>query len=212
MLCSTLDAIRTLGPRRALRVGPRWAVRRTYLVLARSLLAPLPVFVASEAFHWTELRPTEIGRVQAINPELSRAEIRSRLEAGQRCLLFWHRDVPVYYRWDTSQPCYLPYLGLTARPIEGDLVTVEAFTHPSFRNRGIHSLATGLILRQARDRGLRRSVTMVAWWNSPALRVALEKAERSVIGSVGWWGIGPLRHHYASGTVCLAKQGLVIGA
>jgi hypothetical protein len=212
MLYHAVDALRTLGLRRTLTVSPRWAMRRTYLVLARDLQAPLPTLQPPSAVTWTELRPTEIDRVRSINPELSTAEVQHRLSEGQRCLLFWQEKVPAYYRWDTTQSCYLPYLGHTLRPLQGDLFTVEVFTNPRFRNRGIHSFATNLVLRQARQSGLRRSVTMVAWWNSPALRVAREKTERSVIGTAGWWGLGPLRRHYTSGAVCLASQGLVIGS
>jgi hypothetical protein len=199
-----------LGAASLLAIAPRWLVRQTYLVLVRELGSPLPRMPCLQSMSWSVFTSAEIPLVQAINPALSEAESLRRLEAGQECLLFWLAGAPVYYRWDTTRPAYLPYLSKVLRPLDGDLVTVDAFTHPAFRNRGIHSFATSLVLQRAARSGLKRSVTMVAWWNRPARRVALEKAERSIAGIIGWWGLGPYRRYYADDSLHLDGGEIIV--
>jgi hypothetical protein len=204
------DALRVLGPGGICRIWPRWLLRQRYLVLARELSPTVPRMSRLESMPWTVLAPEQLPLVRAINPALSEREIRRRLAAGQECLLFWHHGAAVYYRWDTTRPAYLPYLSTTVRPLEGDLFTVEAFTHPAVRGRGIHSLATSIVLRRAHERGLRRSITTVAWWNRPALRVAQDKAGRLVAGVVSRGGFGPWRSISTTGAIHLAAGELQV--
>lgn len=196
---------------RLLAVGPRWALRQQYLVLARELGPTLPRLIGRDTLEWALLTPADAPLVRAVNPFVAESEVRERLRDGHDCLLLTRAGVPVYYRWDTSRPVYLPYLSITLRPSDGELFTIEAFTHPAFRGRGIHSFATGLVLERARRRGLRRSVTLIAWWNVPARRVALEKAERTVVGTVSRHGIGPWRSHRSSGAASIEDGLLIVG-
>lgn len=202
-----LDASRTLGIAGTLSVGPRWLVRREFLVLVRDLGRPIQEFPSPRSMRWTALMDADVPRLCAINPTISEAAIHRRLEEGQQCLLGWLDGSLVHFRWDTVGPAYLPYLGRTLQPLEGDLITIEAFTHPACRNRGMHSASTSLVLRRARERGLARSITAVAWWNAPGLRVTREKAGRAVAGTVGRWSLGPWRHDFATGAVRLHASG-----
>jgi len=202
-----LDATRMLGIAGTLAVGPRWLVRREFLVLVRDLGQPIRKFPAPPSMRWTALTDADVPRVRAINPTMSEAEIWRRLGEGQECLLGWLDGSLAHYRWDTVGSAYLPYLGKILQPLEGDLITIEAFTHPPFRNRGIHSASTRIVLGRARERGLVRSITAVAWWNAPGLRVTREKADRVIAGTVGRWSLGPWRRDFATGAVRFDASG-----
>jgi GNAT superfamily N-acetyltransferase len=206
LLYRLLDAHRTLGLKRMLWVAPQWLVRQEYLVLVKDLRLPLPDVPAHESLRWTGFAEAQIDRVLAIDPALSEAEIRRRWEDGQECLLGWIGEALAHYRWDATVSPYLPYLGKTLRFLEGDIHGTEVFTHPAFRNRGIQTVSNIMALHRARGLGLARSIAIVAWWNAPNLRVNLQKAGRSVAGTVGFWNAGPWRFYFTTGAVCLENS------
>ena len=209
-----LDMHHTLGFWRRMSASLRWKVERRYFVLIKDLQrsAPPPALTSRldlTSLRWTRLTDAEISAVRAMNATLSEAEIRRRWREGQECLLGWMDETLVHYRWDTTRPAYLPYLLKTFRPLEGDTLTTETFTHRAFRGRGIHSVSWALALRRARDSHLARSITIVAWWNAPSLRVNLEKAQKRIAGMVGYWGAGIVRRHFATGLVRFGVDGEV---
>ena len=198
-----LDAKRTLGFKKMIWVTPRWLMRREYLVLVRDLLLPLPEIPTHESMEWTSLTEAEVPRVLAINPVMSEAEIQRRWREGQECLLCWIGGSLAHYRWDTCRAAYLPYLGKTLCLQQGDIHAPDIFTHPAFRGRGIHLVSSLMALRRARDLGFSRSITIVAWWNAPALQVNRQKTNRTIAGTVGYWNIGPWRYYSTTGDVWL---------
>jgi len=202
-----LDVYRTLGLRRTLWVTPSWLIRREFLVLVRDLRLPLPDLPACGPMRWAPLTEADIPQVCAINPAMTEAEIRRRWGEGQECLLCWVGDSLAHYRWESTRPAYLPYLGKIFQVLEGDILISEAFTHPAFRGRGINSLASILALHRARARGLRRSIALVAWWNTPAMRSSWQKAGRVIVGTTGYWNLGLCRHYFATGDVGLDEGG-----
>ena len=187
-------------------IVPGWMIRREYLVLVRNLRLPLPEIPSGESMEWTTLTEAVIPSVLAINPALSEAGIRRLWAEGQECLLCCMSGALAHYRWDTTTSAYLPYLGKTLSVLEGeDTIDSESFTHPAFRGRGMYSVSTIMALHRARDRGLTRSIGIVAWWNAPSLLVHLSKAGCTVAGTVGYWNMGLWRRYFATGDVCLDK-------
>jgi hypothetical protein len=187
----------TLGLWRTLLLSPWWQVKRKYLVLLKDLQRSEPPSALSKgrgltSLRWTRMTEADIPRMQAMNPRISEAEIRRR----------WGED-----RWDTTRPAYLPYLRKTFRPLEGDILTSESFTRRELRGRGIHSLSWALALRRARDSGMSRSITLVAWWNGPSLRVNLDKTKRQIAGTAGYWQVGIFRWHFITGLVRCGADG-----
>ena len=59
-----------------------------------------------------------------------------------------------------------------------------------------------------RARGLARSVTFIARWNTPGLRVGLEKTSGRIVGTVTRWELGPLRRLRVTADVRLTSDGL----
>ena len=60
-----------------------------------------------------------------------------------------------------------------------------------------------MALRDAKECGRTRSISLVAWRNTPALRVSRDRAGRAVVGSVGYWSTGLTRKYFLGGGVRL---------
>ena len=172
-------------------------------MFVKDLRQPLPAVPMRESLRWTSFTEAQIDRLLAINPALSEAEIRRRLREGQECLLAWIGESLVHYRWDATASPYLPFLGKTLLLLQGDVFAPDIFTHPAFRGRGIQTASSITALHRARNLGLSRFITMPAWWNTPSLRVNIEKTGRRVAGTVGFWNAGLRRYYFATGAVCL---------
>lgn len=140
-------------------------------------------------------------------PWLSAGEIARRRQAGHQCLLGWHGQELVYHRWYTTEPAFLAYLGLTIQPRAGDLVSIDAYTSPRVRDQGVHTEGLKVMLDWASARGLQRDIALVARWNGPSLRAAIDKAGRRSIGSVQRWRLGRWCRYQTRGAVTLDQAG-----
>jgi GNAT superfamily N-acetyltransferase len=197
----------TLGLWRTVWLAPQWKLRKRFLVLVTALQPAVdaPALRGSKtAVEWRSLTEADIDAIRATHPGVSDTELRRRWHEGQACVGGWVDGALAHVRWDSDRRTYLPYLKRAFEPLTGDTLVVEAFTRPDFRGRGIHSQSTALAFDRARARGLTRSITMVASWNAPALHVLRDKAGREVAGSVGYWQVGPVIRHFATGAVRLA--------
>ena len=200
-----VDLTRTYGLARSVVIAARWLVRHEYHVLVRDLTLPLPDVPTNQRLRWTPLTTDDIPEVHALNPAMPEDEIRERLQAGQLGQLGWLDDTLVHYRWDVARSIYLPYLGLTFQTQPGDFFGDEAFTHPSYRGLGIHSIGSLTALHRARELGCHRALTLTAWWNVPSLRVHTLKAGRVNVGRVGFWSGGVSRRYFATGAARLVR-------
>lgn len=200
------EASGALGLGRALLVGPRWLVRREFLVLTRDLRLPLPGLRRDNPMRWTVLTVREIPCVVAMNPLLTDKEIRRRWAEGQECSLGWLDGTLVYYRWQGVGAVHLPYLGKTLRLARGDCFVSEVFTHPGFRRQGVFWSGVLWHLHRTRERGFTRTVSTPAWWNAQSIR-AQQKAGFAIAGRVGYWNLGVWRKYFADGYACLEETG-----
>jgi GNAT superfamily N-acetyltransferase len=191
------------------RILPAWLVRREYLVTARELSDEGTIVASPPAVRWGALEPADTSLLIALEPMLTEATLQRRMGEGQRCWVAWLEGQPVHWRWEAEGDVYLPYLGRTLRPHDGDLWIVEAYTHPAHRGRGLYTASTALALQQARKRGFTRLLGMVAPWNRPARHVMHDKTGRTVIGTIGYWQVGPWRRYFARGAVTLAPDGSI---
>jgi len=203
------DLARTLGLPRTLSIAARWLFRPEYLVLVRDLQATQDQPPAHEPWQWTPLTETATRQLSVLNPAMTDREIRRRWREGQVCLVAWHGDVPVHYRWETAGPTWLPTLGLVFQPLEGDTIIVDIFTHPAFRSRGITSAGMVMGWHRAKRQGYTRSIGLVAWWNAPSLRVGQQTAGRLVAGRVGYWTVGLGRQYFATGAARFDERGRI---
>jgi hypothetical protein len=196
------ETVQLLGWRLAW-VGPLWAVRPRYLVLTRSLDGPLPPVPPRPDLRCSTLTEADVPSLTAVDPGLDIAEIRRRLDEGQACHLYWIGESLAHYRWEATRLAYLPYLGLTLRLLPGDMCSTWTFTAPAFRGAGLMTVTSPASLHRMHAQGARRAVSVVAWWNTPSMRVTRQTAGRAVVGAVGCWRIGRWRRYFAEGAVRL---------
>jgi hypothetical protein len=196
------DAYRAQGRRLPL-VALRWLFRPEYVVIVRPLARGTPSFEVRDTVRWAPLEGADVPAVLAMSPTLTDDEIRRLWAEGQECLTCWVDGRPVFYRWDTAGPAYLPYLDRTFLPRPGDLLLSQVFTHPAYRDRGLLSASSGVVVPRARERGASRVVALVAWWNAPPLHVARDKYRHTVAGTVGYWRLGRWRRYFSTGAVRL---------
>jgi GNAT superfamily N-acetyltransferase len=204
-----LDATCTLGAGRLAPSLLRWAVRPEFVVFARDLRVPWPHEVADPALRWTDLSASTAALLRHIDPAFDAKEL-GRLESeGQYCRLGWRGERLAHYRWDTTRPAYLPYLGRWYRPRSGDVLTTWLYTARDQRGRGIQRASHADLREQALARGCRRSLGIVAVWNAPSLRTN-DHTGRVRVGTVGYVAIGPRRRYFATGAVGFDRDGCVV--
>jgi hypothetical protein len=201
------DARATVGIAGLARVAPRWLIQREFLVTVKDLTGPLPPITPRPDVSWRRLIEVEIPQLVASSPTLSVTEVRRRLGEGQECWVGWTGGAPAHWRWETREEAYLPYLHRAVRPLPGDLWVVEVYTHRLRRRQGLYTAATVLAMHRARQQGHSRLIGLIAGWNAPARRVAEVKLERSVVGTVGYWALGPWRLSFVRGNVRLDERG-----
>jgi GNAT superfamily N-acetyltransferase len=198
-----------LGWRRALSLAPRWLVRRRYLALECGLDFPNPGSVRPDELRVTPLGDADWPALGRLDPAMTRDEVRRRHEEGQECLLGWWGEELAHYRWESTKPVYLPYLGRVLRPLPGDQIVGGIYTSPRYRGHGIASVVMREGIVRARARGVGRLVWLAAWWNTRSLGLAEQMASR-VVGTVEHWTLGGLRRYVVTGGVRIEPDGAVV--
>jgi GNAT superfamily N-acetyltransferase len=201
-----LDAARTLGPGPIAPSLLRWTVRWEFVVFARDLRVPSPAEIPDPSVRWTDLSRSTASRLTEIDSAFDPRELGRLLREGQYCRLGWIGPRLVHYRWDTLQRAYLPYLGRWYRPRSGDVLTSWLYTAPEQRHRGVQRASHADLRDQALARGCRRSLGIVAAWNTPSLRTN-DRTGRARVGTVGYVAIGPWRRYFATGSVRFDRDG-----
>jgi hypothetical protein len=152
------------------------------------------------------LTEADIPAISAIDPAMSPSEVQRRLADGQLCNLGWVGSDLAYYHWETWQPTYFPFLGLTLRPRPGQICGCGTYTAEKFRRLGIHREGATDGLRLKQERGGRVAIFFVAWWHRPSRRVYSEHLGGIEVGSIGFWNLGAGRRYFATGAVRLVSE------
>ena len=199
-----------VGARRALALTPGWLVYRQFLVNEQDLRSPLPTPPRPAGLDFRLLTPRDHARLGTLNPALDRPELQRRLAAGERCLVGWLDEEPVYYHWWISaSPYFLAFVGLPLLLQPGDVLSGETFTLPAQRGRGIGAAGKLAYWDWAREQGYRRDLGFVAVWNAPSRRLS-EKLGRRVIARVDCWRLGPRRRFVLHGAARLQNGALTM--
>jgi hypothetical protein len=204
-----VDAARTIGAGRLAPSLLRWAVVREFVVFTRDLWVGAPREASDPSVRWTDLSASTAGLLMEIDPAFDERDLDRLQREGQYCRLGWRGARLVHYRWDTTRPAYLPYLGRWYRPQSGDVLTSWLYTARDQRGRGVQRASHADLREQALARGCRRSVGIVAVWNTPSMR-ANDHSGRVRVGTVGYVAIGPWRSYFATGSVRFDPDGCVM--
>ena len=206
LLSRLRDAYRAQGPMLPL-AALRWLVRPEYLVIVREYGPDTPTYQARANVRWALLTEADLPALLDLSSSLSESDVRRLWSEGQECQACWIDEALVFYRWDSMGPAYLSFLKRTYLPRPGDVLLSHAYTHPDHRARGLLSASSTVVAPRVRARGAVRVVALVAWWNRPTLHVALDKYRHTVVGSVGYWNLGPWRWYFSTGRVRLPGDG-----
>jgi GNAT superfamily N-acetyltransferase len=203
-----LDRKRDLGLLTGVWTFFRSFFRAEYLVLLRDLNQPGLPLKTQTPYRLEYLTEQHIRHVPALNPSMSLARVRQRLNQGERCLLCWRGETLVHYQWQAYTTVYLPYHGRSFRLLEGDMLSNGVYTSPELRGQGLFSTVWALALEEARKRGFRRYITLVPPWHSGALRVAFRSGMETV-GSISFWKLGPYWtvRYTTKGAIEINRQG-----
>jgi GNAT superfamily N-acetyltransferase len=188
----------SVGLLRAAAVTPVWAVSRRFVVCTRDL-ADVP---AGGAGGWERIGREAVALIPRVNPLVSAEGVERLLEQGATCVVVREDGRIVHYRWYSESPVWLPFLSLLWVPEPGDYITLGVYTIPQYRGRGMHQRFSIEGFARARHSGLRRSVSLIAWWNAPALAV-IRGVGFHRVGTATLWKVGPWSRHTAGGAAVI---------
>jgi GNAT superfamily N-acetyltransferase len=163
-----------------------------FVVVARSLLNPLPILQPKMSLEIREFEPTDLNLVRQIDRPSEVRLCTRRLACGQRGLLALYKGQPAGYAWACTevQPG-LERVQITLSP--GDMLCVDVYTSPAFRGKGVHTALTLARFALFRELGYSRAVTYIEKRNYPSLAV-WRKVGSQVLGHIEFNRIGPWRY------------------
>jgi GNAT superfamily N-acetyltransferase len=213
----TLERLRetaaTLGWPRTCAVAACWLFVRRFLVYEWDLHAPQPQRSLPPGVCVTVLASKDVPALGGLDARMTPAEIDRRWAEGQECLLGWVDNRLAHYRWQGMRPAYMSYLDRVLRPLAGDQLVLDVYTRPDLRRRGLGGAVASVGRERGRDAGCTRAVWLIAWWNTPAHRIADETPWCGLAGSAGWRGLGSRGAFFTTGRVRLEPDGsLTVGA
>jgi hypothetical protein len=150
------------------------------------------------AAEWTALGRAAMEEVASISPGVALGQLRRWHDDGHLCLGLHDSGVLLQCRWFATSAMPVPSLGLTWEPRPGDCLAFGAVSRPDIRRRGIYGTLSARRTTLGTERGVRRSIALIAWWNRPPLKGTHRMGYRP-IGAVVLWKLGPFTVHTASG-------------
>ena len=143
----------------------------------------------------SKLSISELPAYHAYHPGANLDELRGRLERGGCCFVMRHDGRIIHTCWIVKGTERIEYLDCEVR-IGPDLgYAYEAFTVPEFRGRGVAAARTRLMETDLVAAGYRGIVATVHLDNPAALRFNFRAGYR-VIGTVGFFRLGPWRRYF----------------
>lgn len=169
-------------------------VYRRLLVHTRSLLAPAPPRLSAGAggAEFSLLGAEEVEEYRRLRPDTPAAEVRRRLDAGQRCIVARLGGEVVHARWCETNRFESAYLGFAFELLPGFAYSYDAFTAMRARRLGIAFEATRHSDALLRSEGA--VTTLGSVWPGNTAAIAMFTAlGRTPIGSLGALCLGRRR-------------------
>ena len=168
---------------------------RRLVLLERMVNQPLPDVTAARPVRVSVLAEGEIGAYLALRPDQDRAEIRRRLEDGQRCFAVWHDRQIIHVTWAATGRATIEYLTREIALAPDEAYAYDGFTSRAFRGLGVAAVRSVEMIRYFRDRGYRRLLGLVHPENRSAFG-PVERVGYRRIGVIGYIGLGPWRRAF----------------
>lgn len=169
--------------------------RLQFVVVARSLLEPLPELQPKIALEIRQFEPADVDWVRQINRPSEAKALARRLAHGHVGFLALHEGQPVGYAWACTQvdPA-LERVHLELEP--DDVFFTDAYTVPAYRGQGVQKALKLVRLQRFRDLGYHRALAIIEACNYSSL-IAWQKVGAQTKGWITFLRIGPWRRvHY----------------
>jgi GNAT superfamily N-acetyltransferase len=163
--------------------------RLGFVVVARSLLEPLPDLQPKIALEIREFEPADVDLVKQIDRPSEARACALRLAHGHKGLLALHNGQPAGYAWGCAEMA-LERVHLKLDP--GEVLCTDACTALAFRGKGVQTALTLARFRLFRDLGYQRAIAYIEARNYPSLAVWRKFGSR-VVGHVDFSRVGPWR-------------------
>ena len=195
------DLVSLYGARKFFGEIVPWLFWRRYIFLSQLLdnlvRSPPPQL----PFRLELATEKDIPQILALRPHFySTSLLQSRLRQGHLCFLGWSDEQLLRISWVFVGAVYLPYLHRTLLLSPLDVFGDDAYSHPSFRKKGVQSHARYLTRLAVRDMGYRRYTGATASWHSKILKRAGKHGWQEV-GMAGYVGIFGFRKYFWEGAV-----------
>lgn len=183
------DGVKSALPGVALEIARLPYRHLRFLLLARSLIEPLPDLQPKVALDIRPFTQTDLDLVREIDRPSEARLCARRLENGHTGLLALHENQPAGYAWaclkiDPKLERVHPKLG------SGDILCADVYTTPAFRGQGVQTALALARFRLFRDLGYRRAISYIEIHNAPSLAVWQRKLGSLTIGQVDFIRIG----------------------
>jgi GNAT superfamily N-acetyltransferase len=161
--------------------------RLHFVVVARSLLEPLPDLQPKIALEIREFEPTDVDSVRQINRPSEARACAQRLARGHKGLLAWHNGQVAGYAWGCTE---MALERVNLKLDSGDVLCMDAYTAPAFRGQGVQTALALARCRLFRNMGHRRAITYIIKNNYPSL-VIWRRIGSQIVGQGNFRRIGP---------------------
>ncbi|MBC7790581.1 MAG: hypothetical protein H7Z74_11595 [Anaerolineae bacterium] len=153
----------------------------------------IPTFRTTLSLDFSVLT-TELKEYHEFRPDTPVAEIRDRMDRGDRCFASWHGGRIVDAGWVATGAVRVRYLERHMLLSHGDIYHYDSFTLPEFRGRGPFMARNSYVARCNQSEGFVRSVALVALENRASWRV-LNRAGLETRGSYSYLRLGPFSRY-----------------
>jgi|SRR5436190_11258617 len=168
---------------------------RRLLLLDQPLVQAVPQFSPTLPVAIAQLTRDDLDDYLAFRPETARADVISRLAAGQICFVARSDRRIVAADWIATEPIKLSYLDCVLDMAPGDVCIYDKFILPDYRGHGISNPLRTHHLRQLQRAGHRRVVVAVLPENASSLRDILKGGYRPC-GIIGRIKVGRWQRHF----------------
>ena len=172
----------------------RARIYRRLILRERPFSQPFPDVSARVPVCVSLLAAGEIDAYMAFRPDQSIAEVRRRLDEGQRCFAVWHDRRIIHAGWAVTGRARIEYLSTEITLAPDEVCSYDVFTSPAFRGLGVSPARLLEVVRYFRDRGYRCLLGAILPENRSSLREGEKVGWDRRIGVIGYVGLGPWRH------------------
>lgn len=189
------ELVRTEGVRSLITKALGRVVYRRVVVAAGDMDQKYSVPACGVEMTVKELTSEDVDAYVAFAPNARAARVLRHLAAGSRIYAGWSEGRIVGTGWIDVGTAFFDAINAKV-PIGPDVVYVRgAYTTPELRNRNIATVGYVTALEMLRDEGFKRGVGFIL----PESRSSfgpIAKAGFERVGSLGWFGLGPLRIYF----------------